>query len=198
MTGRLRPQTGLLRPSAGASTPPHPSQRAQTGTLGRPDEVELPVVVLTSMFQVRGRMWIRGVIQTYLGNDQKHTLSIYNAEVLGLENGNPAARMSQPEVVINKPSASVILLEVRPPEWAMPLMPRSESLVAYTNSFAVMGLYHLPADGRVQDFAALYPTDFVLALEVKIFPLFQARAGLVQTAPVALVHKRAINLFHAI
>jgi hypothetical protein len=150
------------------------------------------------MFQVRGRMWIRGVIQSYLGNDQKHTLSIYNGDVLGLEATNPAARMSQPEVVINKGAASVILLEVRPPEWSMTLIPRSATLVTYTDRFAVMGTYQVPTDGRIQDFAALYPTEFIMALDVKVFPLFQARQGLVQTAPVALVHRKAVSLFHAI
>lgn len=202
MTGRLRPQTGLLRPQTGTLRPQTGllgnQPRPQTGTLGRPDEVELPVIVLTSMFQVRGRMWIRGAIQTYLGNEQKHTLSIYNADVLGMESSNPAARMNQPEIVVLKKAASVILVEVRPPDWALMLMPRTESLVAYTDQFALMGMYHMPIDVRIQDFAALSAMEFIAVTDVKVFPLFQARPGIVQTAPIALVHKTAIRLFHTI
>jgi len=202
MTGRIRPQTGMLRGGTGPLRPQTGQlgdrSRPQTGTLGRPDEVELPVIVLTTALQVRGRMWIRGVMQTYLSSDQKHTLSIYNADVLGMEASNPAARMSQPEVVVAKHSASIILVEIRPPDWALMTMPRMESLVAYTESFALMGMYHMPPDVRIQDFAAVSASEFIVATDIKVFPLFQARAGIVQTAPVALIHRNAINLFHAI
>jgi hypothetical protein len=204
MTGRLRPQSSMLRSNTGTGPlRPQTGQlgdrpRPQTGTLGRSDEVELPVIVLTNVFQVRGRMWIRGVMQTYLSNEQKHTLSINNADVLGMEASNPAARMTQPEVVVSKRSAGIILVEVRPPDWALMTMPRMESLVAYTERFALMGMYHMSPDVRLQDFAAVSASEFIVATDVKVFPLFQARPGVVQSAPVALIHKQAITLFHAL
>ena len=40
------------------------------------------------------------------------------------------------------------------------------------------------------------PKQFLALTEVKIYPLFAARPGLVNAAPLAVLHKSAIRLYH--
>ena len=72
-----------------------------TGGLGeqaQPEQVKIPVSVLTSEFQVRGELRILGMLQTWFNDEQKPTLIVNDAEVLGVQADNPAARMKQAEI----------------------------------------------------------------------------------------------------
>jgi hypothetical protein len=161
-----------------------------------PTYAEAAATVLTSTFQVRGKLHILGVMQTFVNDEQKPTLSVYNADVLGFDLTNPAARMTQPEVVINKRYASIIALESVPPQGQLSILTRIEQLMMYTDRFALAAKFHMGPDARLNDFTEASLQQFILASEVKIYPLFQARPGLVQAAPIALIHKSQIRLYH--
>ncbi len=159
-----------------------------------PAQVEVSVSVLTAIFQIRGKLRILGDLATFLNNEQLTTLSVYGANVLGVSISNPAAQMTQAEMIMNKRSAHLIAVEGTPP--SVTLLPRIESLVMYTSQFALMGKFHLGADARVTDFAEISLSQYIPVTEVRIFPLFQARPGVINAASLAFIHKTAILTYH--
>lgn len=163
---------------------------------GQPEHIEVGVSVLTSIFQARGKMHVLGTLQNFLNDEQKSTLTVYGAEVIGLQTSNPAARMSQPEVIINKRSIQAIALDVAPPPGALVMMAKTEQLVIYTDQFALSGKIHMGPDARLADFAEAALAPFISGSEMKVYPLFQARQGVVQAAPVVLIHRSQIRLYH--
>src|SRR5258706_15244346 len=112
---------------------------------GEPEQLEIRVVVLTSAFQIRGALKMMGVLQTFMNDDQKGTLTIHEAEVTGIEAGNPV-RMSQPQVIVNKRAAQVILFDEGLPQGTLTLLPRAEGLVMYVESFAAAGKFFMGQD----------------------------------------------------
>ena len=161
-----------------------------------PTYVEVGATVLTSTFQVRGKLHVLGVLQTFMNDEQKPTLSVYNADVIGLNASNPAAHMTQPEVIITKRYASIVALEAMPPQGQLSILSRSEQLMMYTDSFVMSAKFHMGPDAHLADFTEASLQQFLLASDVKIYPLFQARPGLVQAAPIALIHKSQIRVYH--
>lgn len=173
-----------------------PAMSSRQTFTGEPTFVEYGATILTSTFQVRGKLRVLGVMQTFLNDEQKPTLSVYNADLIGFNISNPAARMSQPEVFVSKESASIVALEAIPPQGQIMVQSRYEALMMYTDRFALAGKFHMGPDARLADFVGATLQQFIVASEVKIYPLFQARTGLVQAAPVALIHKSAIRMYH--
>ncbi len=163
--------------------------------LGQPDFSAAKVAVFTSAFQLRGELHILGIMQTFLNDEQKPTLTVFGAEAIGLEASSPA-RLSQPEIIVNKRSVQVILFEAMPPQGAISLLPRTESLVVYLDRFALSGKFFMGQDARIQDFADASVQQFLVLSEAKMFPMFQARQGLATSAPLAVLHKSAIRMYH--
>ncbi len=161
-----------------------------------PAFTEIGVVVLTSGFQIRGNLHVLGVMQTFLNDDQKPTLSIFGADALGIDPGNPAAHLTQPEIVVNKRAAQIIALTAAPPPGAITLLAKIENLVLYTDVFAIAGKFHMGPDAHLADFAESSLQQFIVASEVKIYPLFQPRPGFHSAAPIVLIHKSAIRMYH--
>jgi hypothetical protein len=159
-----------------------------------PAQVEMSVAVLTSIFQIRGKLHILGDLATFLNDEQRTTMSVYDTNVLGVSASNPAAQMTQSEMIMNKRSAHLIAIEGTPP--SVTLLPRIESLVMYTSQFAFMGKFHLGTDARVTDFAETSLSQYIPVTEVRIFPLFQARPGVINAASLAFIHKTAILTYH--
>jgi hypothetical protein len=158
--------------------------------------VEVGATVLTSAFQVRGKLHVLGIMQTFLNDEQKPTLVVYGADVIGFNANNPVGRMSQPEIVVTKRDAAVLALEAIPQQGQLTLQPHSEQLMLFTDRFAVAAKFHMGQDARLSDFAESALQQFVVASDVKIYPLFQARPGLVQAAPIALIHKSQVRLYY--
>ncbi len=161
-----------------------------------PNFIEVAASVLTSTFQVRGKLHVLGVMQTFMNDEQKPTLSIYASDVLGIDASNPAAHMTQPEIIITKRYASIVALETMPEQGQLSLLARTEQLIMYTDRFAVAGRFHMGPDARLNDFTEASLQQFILASDVKIYPLFQSRPGLVQATPLAMIHKSQIRLYH--
>lgn len=161
-----------------------------------PDQVETNVAVLTSVFQIRGRLPVLGQFMTFLNDEQKVTFSIMGANVLGVASGNPAAQMTQPEMFVFKRAIQVMLLETDtiPPNTV--LFPRTEPMVLYTDQYAIMGQAHMSPDARLADFIDASIAQFIAISQAKVYPLFQARPGLAQSTVLAMVHKGMIRSFH--
>ena len=165
-------------------------------SMAEPKHVETGVSILTSVFQVRGKLHVLGTMQNFLNDEQKPTLTVYKAEATGISSGNPAAHMSQPEMVINKRSMQMIAFEVAPSKDTLVMLPNIQPLMLYTDQFAIAGKFHLGPDAHLTDFAEASLQDFIVASEVKIYPMFPARTGLIQSAPVIVIHKAQIRLYH--
>ena len=165
-------------------------------TSGQPEYAEIGVNILTSIFQARGKLHVLGTMQNFLNDEQKPTLSVIGAEVIGIDHTNPAARMSQPELIINKRAIQAIALDTAPPPGSLVMLSKVEHLVLYTDQFAIAGRLHMGPDAHLADFAEASLQQFIVASDVKIYPLFQARQGIVQAAPVVVIHKSQIRLYH--
>ncbi len=161
-----------------------------------PNFTELGTTVLTSTFQVRGKLHVLGVLQTFINDEQKPMLVVYSADVLGFDPTNPAARMSQAEMIVNKRHATIVALETMPAQGQLSLLTHTEPLMLYTDRFALSGKFHMGTDARVYDFTEVSLQQYIAASDVKIYPLFQSRPGLVQAAPVVLIQKSQIRMYH--
>ncbi|MFQ3536241.1 MAG: hypothetical protein SNJ58_10210 [Aggregatilineales bacterium] len=166
-----------------------------TGTMRGPDQVEVNVAILTSAFQIRGKMPVLGTFLTFINDDQKPTLTITNAVVLGVHATNPAAQMSQPEMLILKRAIQVLALESAPPSGIV-LSPRSESLMLYTEQYAIMGRWHMSPDTRIQDFIESSAAQFLPVSSARIYALFQARQGIIPASQLAFVHRSTAQSYH--
>lgn len=164
----------------------------------QPSYAEIAVSIITSGFQARGKLHSMGILQTYLNDDQKTTLTLYGAEVIGYDPNNPATRITPEELVLRKAACSIIAFESRLPSEQWMLMPRTESLVIYTDHFAVQGKFHMGPDARLADFADAGLQQFIPASDAKIYPLFQPRAGLIQAAPVLGIQRTSICMYHKV
>lgn len=157
---------------------------------------EVPASILTAAFQVRGKVRTLGNLQTFLNDEKKPTLSVYNADVTGFDVTNPAARMTQPEMFITRAAIIAVLFETPPPPGQIVLPPHTESLMVYSDRFALSGRFHLGPDARLTDFAEISPLPFIVISDAKIYPLFQPRPALVQSAAIALLRRSAIRLYY--
>ncbi len=186
-TGTIKRETGTIK------------RATQTGPIiEQPSYTEFAASVITNTFQARGKLQSMGTLQTFLNDDQKTTLTVYNAELIGLEPTNPATRITPAELVVRKAACSLIAFDVRPP--ADQLMPLShvESLVIYTDRFAIQGKFHMGPDARINDFADAGLQQFIVASDARIYPLFQTRGGLIQSAPIICIQRASISIYHKV
>jgi hypothetical protein len=166
-----------------------------SGAMRGPEKVDVNVAILTSAFQIRGRMPVFGTFLTFINDDQKPTLAVNNAVVLGVHVTNPAAQMVQPEMLVLKRAIQVLALESAPPSGIV-LSPRAESLMLYTEQYAIMGRWHMSPDMRIQDFVDASIAQFLPVSNARIYTLFQARQGIIPNTQLAFVHRSAVQSYH--
>jgi hypothetical protein len=163
--------------------------------VAQPDFAEMRVAVFTSSFQIHGSLHLYGALQTFLNDEQKPTLSVFGADVIALDASNQL-HMTHQEMFIHKPGAQVVLFETMPPQGSLTLPPHTESLVMYVDRFAVSGKFYMGQDVRLGDFIESGKQQYLPLTDVKMYPLFAARPGLMTTAPLAEIHRTAIRLYH--
>lgn len=161
----------------------------------QPEYAEMGVTVLTSSFQIRGKLRIFGIMGTFLNDEQKSTLTVYDAEMVQIE-ANSRIKVNKDEVFIYKSAAQVIAFDAMPPQGALSLLPKAEPLAMYLDHFALSAKFYMGQDARLGDFAGASLQQFLFATDLKFYPTFQARTGLVQAAPMGIVHKSAIRFYH--
>lgn len=166
-----------------------------TASVRGPEQVNVNVAILTSAFQIRGTLPVFGTFLTFLNDDQKPTLTITNAVVLGVHTTNPAAQMMQPEILVLKRAIQVLALESAPPSGIV-LSSRSESLMLYTEQYAIMGRWHMSPDMRIQDFVDASIAQFLPVSSARIYALFQARQGIIPASQLAFVHRSTVQSYH--
>lgn len=156
------------------------------------------VTVLTAGFQINCTLHAIGTIQTFLNDEQKDSLTLFDATMYGLRSDNPAASVAVPELHIRKPMIAAILFDAMLPQEEVGLLSRKVPVAAYTADFVVQGNYHLGPEDRVGDFIDVAKSAFTGATDVSVFPLFEARAAVIQQAPLAFLHRSQIRLHHQI
>ena len=162
-----------------------------------PSISEFSVTLFAANFQARGVIRSPGVLQTFLNDEQRPTLVIYNADLIGFEPANPAARVIVPELIVRKPCCSILAFDLRPNPDQILLLPRGERTAVYTDQFMVEAEFHMGADTRLIDFVDSSLQQFVGATDARIYPLFQPRAALVSSSPLIIMQKSAIRFYHA-
>jgi hypothetical protein len=159
--------------------------------------LEISVAILTSLFQLRGNLRVfGGDLQGFLEDEQRPTLGVFDCNTLGIAAANPAAIMQQGAMITPKRQCQVIALEGAVPNDAILLPPREEPLVAYTSHYAIMGKFRLAANLRVNDFVETAATTFIAVSEAHVFPLFEARDGIIGDADTLMINRHAIVCYH--
>jgi hypothetical protein len=160
-----------------------------------PEQVQLPVAILTDSFQIRGKLAILGTFLTFLNDEAKPTFDILNPVVIGVSTSNPAAQMSQSEMFILKRAVHALCIESGVPQ-GVTLPPRTELLMAYTSQYAIGGKWHMTPDARIADFVDASHAMFLPVSDVHIYPLTNVRQGIIPAAPLVMVHRNLIQSYH--
>jgi hypothetical protein len=191
-TGSVKRQTGTAEAVEGAkrgtqNLAPQPMTVSHT---------EFNVTILNDSFQTRAVMRAIGLLTTYLNDDSKSTMTVFNGESVGLDPSNPATRIVQDEIVFRKVMCHFIAFESIPGDGHVVLLPREESLVMYTSRYAIHGKFHLGPDDRISDFIEVQLAQFVVITDAHIYPLFQPRTPMITAAPLVLLHRSNIRMYH--
>ncbi|HVO42481.1 MAG TPA: hypothetical protein VMT34_07650 [Aggregatilineales bacterium] len=158
--------------------------------------VDLQVTIFTALFQSRGKLRVSGVLQTFLNDEYKTTLSVMDAEVTTYDAGGPALRMSQPEFVIAKPSCEIVVFETPPAQGTISFLPHTETVVVYTDRLAMRGKFYMGTESNINTFVGATAGSFLVASDISIYPLVPINGEIVANGPLALVHKTAIRALH--
>lgn len=157
-----------------------------------------PATVLVPEFQIHCTLHSVGMMQTFLNDDLKPTLTLHEASMLGLRRGNPATSMSLPELYVRKDQCHALAFEQLFSQEETGLMPRVEPLVLYTSDYVLQGKVHLGTEDRLHDFIATGKSYFIGMTDVAIFPLFELQTAMIQQAPLVYVYRDAVRMHHPV
>ncbi len=160
--------------------------------------VNLGVTAFTSLFQIRGKLRVAGNLQTFLNDEQKGAVIIYDADTVAYDVSGPALGMKQAELIILKSAIEILLFDVPPVQGAISFLPRGEQGVAYTDHFAINAQFFMGSDVKLPEYVDSVKQQFLSMTDVTVYPLFQPRAGIVAEAPVAVMHRTAFRMLHRI
>jgi hypothetical protein len=185
------------QPAAPSAPEPKRQTQAQPAA-GGINFKEISISVLTDAFQAKGVMRAVGVIQTYLNDEQKSTISLYNAEAYGLRPENGATHIVQDELIIRKHKLQILAFDEMPAAGEITILQRAEEMAAYTDQFAIHCKFRMGPDALLVDFIDTALSQFIVATDLKIYPLFQPRIPLLASAPLALIQREAVRLYHKV
>ena len=159
---------------------------------------EIPTTILLPGFMAEGTLHVRGMLQTYINDEQRPVLSLYDASLYGLEQGNPARSVRVPELFLRKDVCQAIAFRETFSQEDVGLKPRSERLAAYTSHYVIQGNFHLGTDALVGDFIEAAKSWFINVTDAAFFTLFPAQAGILSGAPLVFLYRDAVRMHHAI
>lgn len=154
------------------------------------------VTILLPGFQVRGTLLAYGLMQTFINDEQKDVFIIKDAVVHGLEEGNPAASMNLPEMYILKNQCHALAFEEVLSHEETGLLPRVESMAAYTSHYVIQGKYHMGSDALLADFVTVSKSFFLGVTNAYFFPLFRAQTSMIKQAPLVFIHRDTVKMHH--
>lgn len=195
-TNSLKKQTGTMTPPAtGALNKRSTQNLVPEATISY---TEFRVTVLTDLFQSRGTLRSVGLLTTFINDEQKPTIALNNAEVTGFDPTNPATRITPEELVIRKRVCQVVAFDKVPEAGQVVLLARTETLSMYTDRFAIQGKFHMGTDDRLTDFTESALQSFIVVSDARIFPLFQPRSQVIATAPLLMIHRTNVRMYHKV
>ena len=157
---------------------------------------EIAATVLMPGFMAEGTLQVRGMLQTYINDEQRPVMSLYDVSLYGLEQGNPARSVHVPELFVRKSVCQVIAFQETFSQEDVGLKPRLERLAAYTSHYVVQGNFHMGADALVGDFIEASKSWFLNVTDAAFFTLFPAQAGILSGAPLVFLHREAVRMHH--
>jgi hypothetical protein len=157
---------------------------------------EFKVTILSAEFQAQGTIRVLGNVQTFINDEQKSVIALYNATLFGVERGNPATSTQIPELYVRKDRIQVMAFELALNRDESGMLPRVEPLVAYTSHYAVQGNFHMGPENFIADFIDVAKSMYIGATEVSVYPLFQPQVAIIQQAPVVYLHRDMIYIHH--
>ncbi len=159
---------------------------------------EISATVLLPGYMAQGTLRVRGMLQTYINDEQRPVLSLHDASLYGLEQGNPARSVHVPELFLRKTACQVIAFQEEFSQEDVGLKPRSERMAAYTSHYVIQGNFHLGADALVSDFIEAAKSWFLNVTDAAFFTLFPAQAGILSEARLVFLHRDAVRIHHAL
>jgi hypothetical protein len=166
------------------------------GFLGQTSNMrQTPVMVLMPGFQARCTLTSVGLMQTFINDEQKSVFSLQEVSLYGLERGNPAVSMTLPELHVRKDQVHALIFDSALSREESGLLPRTESLAAYTSHYVIQGQFHMGPEAYIADFIDVSKAMFLGVTNAYFFPLFASQSGVTPQAAMAFIHRNAI-LFH--
>jgi len=163
--------------------------------LGQPTHTEFGITILTAEFQIHGNLHVLGTVGMFLNDSAKPNLIVYDADVMAVDAANPA-KVSRPELIVSKRMAQIVAFDQVPGQGEVQLLPKTENMLAYLDRCVVQGTFLMGEDARFADFAEAALQQFILVTNFKIYPLFQAKAGILPHAEMGMVQKTTIRMYH--
>jgi hypothetical protein len=153
--------------------------------------------LLTRWFRIIGQLRLVGELISFLNDPQRHVLTVEQAQVTPLQPGYRIGEFTKSEVVVPRQEVQIVLVdELRAEE--MRLLPRTEHLVVYTNTYAVSGRFHTGAETRTDDIFHVSPGPFFPASNAKVCSISPLNMSIEGETPVAFLSKEHLDLFHCL
>jgi hypothetical protein len=138
-----------------------------------------------------------GDLISFLNDPMRNVLVIEQAQVTPLQPSYRIGEFAKSEVVVPRQEVQIVLVDDLQTD-EMRLLPRTEHLVVYTNTYAVSGHFHTGEETRTDDIFHVSPGPFFPASHAKVCSISPLNTRIEGETPVAFLSKEHLDLFHCL
>nr|MBN1230124.1 hypothetical protein [Anaerolineae bacterium] len=153
-----------------------------------------PVDILTSYYRVHGELVTRGDPTMYLNNQEMSLFTIRQATLMPLRPGMRVGAVMMDEILMPKAEPQLIILGKFDPQ--VRLLPKSENLVCFTDSFVLNCTFHMSPDTRVEDMFFMQAGPFYAATNIKVSSMFSQGVDVNTFSEFGYLRGDAIRAFY--
>jgi hypothetical protein len=159
---------------------------------------EYEAEVLTNQYLITGDLVPLGPLLTFLDLADRGVVSVHDVSAVALEAKNSVEAFRADELIVAKDDIIAIRLLHPVTQGTVQLLPRRERLLVFTSRLVVQAYFHCGPDTRVGDLFEATPGRWAPASEAQVYPLTPLRIPVFAEAPLLLLNKRHIRMYHAL
>ena len=164
--------------------------------LPQPQAETYSAELLTRWFRISGRFKPLGELISFLNDPRRNVLIIDEAQVTPLQPDYRIGGFNKAEVVVPRQDVQLALIvDLQADE--MRLLPRTEHLVVYSNTYAISGHFHTGEETKVNDIFHVSSGPFFPASDVKVYSISTLNVPVETATSVAFFNKEHLGLFHS-
>lgn len=157
---------------------------------------EFGVRIVTLSFQFSGQLEVVGNPLDFLNDRTRDALVLRQAHINPLTPGRPIRGLARRQVSVRKQEVVFLLYEEAEAAREIHLMARKELLIAYTPLAVLKGVFHLPAEARLNDFLATMPDPFLPVTRAQLFLLQEFPSPFPTECDLLIMGQRHIQVYH--